>query len=133
MSEEIKDMLRVEEELDFEIPQDVIEDLVEKTQEDIKEPEHIDKPILDEGLEKLSEENSIKKHNSKVKKLKFKKRALNKELQLEGVSPDELAKNPKLFRKYSRKVHKINLQKKLDSNKKQREESKIIERNYKTI
>lgn len=133
MSEEIRDMLGVEEELDFKIPQDVIEDLVEKTQEDIKEPVYINKPILDESLEKLSKENSVKKHNTYVKNLKFKKRALTKEVQLEGVAPEELAENPKLLRKHSRKVYKIQRQAKIHSNKKQREESKAIERIYKTI
>lgn len=130
MSEKIKDMLDAEEVFDVELPQDVVDDLIEKNQEDLKEPEIKDVPIEIIGSEELSTQNSLNKHNSKVKKKEFKERALEKEIQLEGVSPDELANNPKLLRKHNRKFKKIYQQKKHISNKKQREESKIIEKKF---
>lgn len=130
MSKKIKDMLDAEEIFDIELPQDVVDALIEKNKEDLKEPEIKDIPIEIIGSEELSTQNYLNKHNSKVKKKRFRERALEKEIQLEGVSPVELANNPKLLRKYNRKFKKICQQRKHISNKKQREESKIIEKEF---
>ena len=130
MSKKIKDMLDAEEIFDIELPQDVVDDLIEKNKKDLKEPEIKNVPIEIIGSEELSNLNYLNKHNSKVKKKKFRERALEKEIQLEGVSPVELANNPKLLRKYNRKFKKICQQRKHISNKKQREESKIIEKEF---
>lgn len=109
--------------------EDVVSDVIEKIENDLVETEVFKENEVKESSEDVSFHHGNARHKDIVKNKAFIKRALEKEISLKGVEPESLAKQPQLLNKYNRKVKKIEQQQKKDTNKQQRFESKLIEKN----
>lgn len=110
------------------LPEDVVADLQEKQAMDSEIPEQVSSKLKEETVEDISLQNALARHHDILKKKEFKQRALEKEIKLKGVSPEELAERPQLLEKYNRKVKKLEQQIKKDSHKKARREAKLLEK-----